>query len=97
MKTLLVTNLMRAGIKARYFMNAGVLLTLDVGDLKKAFNVAIMGFGAVIALKGVATLSEGQGEQSSAAKSQGYGYLGGAVVFIAVGLTVVEFLFKNVG
>lgn len=100
MKTLLATKLIGLAGKAKYTfaaaVNTGVLLSADVQGLKTIFNTAVIGFGAVIALKGIATLSEGQGEQSSAAKSQGYGYLGGAVVFIIAGIAVVDYLFSSV-
>lgn len=74
---------------------AGILASGDVSGLKPIFNTAVIGFGAVLALKGVGTLAEGQGEQSSASKSQGYGYIGGAVVLIVAGMATVEFLFGS--
>lgn len=73
----------------------GILAAGDASGLKPIFNTAVLGFGAVLALKGVATLAEGQGEQSSAAKSQGYGFIGGAVVLIIAGLAVVNYLFDS--
>ena len=100
MKTLLTAKVMEMTIKARCVMgaaiNAGTLLSADVQGLKPIFNTVVIGFGVVIALKGIATLSEGQGEQISAAKSQGYGYIGGAVVVIIAGIAVIEYLFKSV-
>lgn len=101
MKTILAAKVMGLTSKAMETLgaaiNTGVLLSADVQGLKPIFSTAVIGFGAVIALKGISTLSEGQGEQSSAAKSQGYGYLGGAVVFIIGGLAVVEYLFSSIG
>lgn len=101
MKTILAAKVMGLTSKAMGTLgaaiNTGVLLSADVQGLKPIFSTAVIGFGAVIALKGISTLSEGQGEQSSAAKSQGYGYLGGAVVFIIGGLAVVEYLFSSIG
>lgn len=73
----------------------GILAAGDASGLKPVFNTIIIGFGGVLALKGLATLAEGQGEQSSAAKSQGYGFIGGAVVLIVAGLAVVDYLFGS--
>lgn len=75
----------------------GILAAVDASGLKPIFTTAVVGFGAVMALKGIATLAEGQGEQSSAAKSQGYGFIGGAVVLIIAGIAVVNYLFDSLG
>lgn len=75
----------------------GILAAGDASGLKPIFTTAVVGFGAVMALKGIATLAEGQGEQNSAAKSQGYGFIGGAVVLIIAGIAVVNYLFDSLG
>lgn len=75
----------------------GILAAGDAAGLKPIFTTAVVGFGTVMLLKGIATLAEGQGEQSSAAKSQGYGFIGGAVVLIIAGIAVVNYLFDSLG
>lgn len=75
----------------------GILLAADASGLKTVLDSAVYGFGGILALKGISTLSEGQGEQSAAAKAQGWGFIGGGVVLIICGLAVVNYLFDSIG
>ncbi|MCD7725857.1 MAG: hypothetical protein LUI12_09990 [Clostridiales bacterium] len=101
MKTVLASSMIGLAGRVKCLANMGaanatlILASGDVSGLKPIFTTAVVGFGAVLALKGIATLAEGQGEQSSAAKSQGYGFIGGAVVLIIAGIAVVNYLFDS--
>lgn len=101
MKTILASKLIRlAGkVNCAATMGAahatGILAAGDASGLKPIFNTIVIGGGAILALKGLATLAEGQGEQSSAAKSQGYGFLGGGVLLIVAGIMIVNYLFDS--
>lgn len=71
----------------------GILLSGEVSGFKDVLNVIVCGFGAILVLKGVHAMSEGQGENNAASKAQGLGFIGGGVIFIVAGLMVVDYLF----
>lgn len=77
------------------FRMAGVLAAGSADGLKPIFNIVVMGGAGILAFKGLATLGESQGEQSSAQKSQAYGFLGGAAILAVGGLALIDYLFNS--
>lgn len=73
----------------------GVLAAGSADGLKPIFNIVVMGGAGILAFKGLATLGESQGEQSSAQKSQAYGFLGGAAILAVGGLALIDYLFNS--
>lgn len=88
MKSFLVSKATVAGTVVQ-----GILLSGEVDGFKDIFIFAVCFFGGLTALKGLATLSEGQGENNAASKTQGWGFLGGGVAFIIIGILIVDYLF----
>lgn len=66
--------------------------TFDASQFSNPLKLVIMGFAAILILRGLAAVAEGQAEQNAGAKTQGYGLIGGGLVLGVAGTAVINII-----